>query len=81
MSSKPQLSAMDMQSVSKSYYTALSMVHDLTTELYERVHDHKGNPILDEEYLYNVIQEYKKIVRGELDMIKSAAKQHNEAEG
>lgn len=81
MSSKPQLSAMDMQSVSKSYYTALSMVHDITTELYERVHDHKGNPILDEEYLYNVIQEYKKIVRGELDMIKSAAKQHNEAEG
>jgi len=57
------------------------MVHDLTTELYERVHDHKGNPILDEEYLYDVIQEYKKIVRGELDMIKSAARQHNEAEG
>jgi len=81
MNSKPQLSAMDMQSVSKSYYTALSMVHDLTTELYERVHDHKGNPILDEEYLYDVIQEYKKIVRGELDMIKSAARQHNEAEG
>lgn len=72
---------MDMKSVSKSYYTALSMVHDLTTELYERVHDHKGNPILDEEYLYDVIQEYKKIVRGELDMIKSAARQHNEAEG
>ena len=81
MNSKPQLSAMDMQSVSKSYYTALSMVHDLTTELYERVHDHEGEPILDEDYLYAVIQEYKKIVRGELDMIKSAAKQYNESEG
>jgi len=81
MSSKPELSAMDIESVSKSYYTALSMVHDLTTELYERVHGHEGTPILDEDVLHVFIQNYKKIVRGELDMIKSAAKQYNESRG
>ena len=73
MSSKLQSSAMDTASVSKSYYTALSMVHEMTNELYEQVHTDDGEPILNEEYLYNAIQQYKKIVRGELDMIKSAA--------
>jgi|TARA_R110000803_G_scaffold47665_1_gene99313 hypothetical protein len=57
------------------------MVHDLTTELYDRVHDDNGDPILDEAFLYDVIQEYKKIARGELDMIKTAARQYNESEG
>jgi hypothetical protein len=55
------------------------MVHDLTTELYEKVHTEDGEPILNEEYLYDTIQEYKKIVRGELDMIKSAAAQYRES--
>lgn len=79
MSSEPQSSVMDTASVSKSYYIALSMVHDLTTELYEKVHTEDGEPILNEEYLYDTIQEYKKIVRGELDMIKSAAAQYRES--
>ena len=79
MSSELQSSAMDTASVSKSYYTALSMVHELTNELYEQVHTEAGDPILNEEYLYNTIQEYKKIVRGELDMIKSAASQYRES--
>ena len=81
MSSKLPLRVMDTLSVSKSYYIALSMVHDLTTELYDRVHDDNGDPILDEAFLYDVIQEYKKIARGELDMIKTAARQYNESEG
>jgi len=71
MSSKLQLSVMDIKSVSKSYCTALS-------KMYEDIHDEKGNPILDEDYLYLKTQEYKKIVRGELDMIKSTASQYNE---
>jgi hypothetical protein len=79
MNSEPQSSAMDTASVSKSYYIALSMVHDLTTELYEQVHTEDGEPILNEEFLYNVIQQYKKVVRGELDMIKSAAAQYRES--
>ena len=78
MSSKLQLSVLDIKSVSKSYCTALSMIHDLTSKMYEDIHDEKGNPILDEDYLYLKTQEYKKIVRGELDMIKSTASQYNE---
>jgi hypothetical protein len=54
------------------------MIHDLTSKMYEEIHDEKGNPILDEDYLYLKTQEYKKIVRGELDMIKSTASQYNE---
>ena len=78
MSLKQQLNVMDIKSVSKSYCMALSMVHDLTSKMYEEIHDKDGNPILDEDYLYKKIQEYKKIVRTELDMIKSTATQYNE---
>jgi len=78
MSSELQSSAMDTASVSKSYFTATSRVSSLMTELYEDLHDHKGNPILDLEEITNKINAYKRVVRTELDLIKSAVEQYEE---
>jgi len=78
MSSKLSFAVMDTASVSKSYFTATSRVSSLMTELYEDLHDHKGNPILDLEEITNKINAYKRVVRTELDLIKSAVEQYEE---
>jgi hypothetical protein len=48
------------------------------TELYEDLHDYKGNPILDLEDITNKINAYKRVVRTELELIKSAVEQYDE---
>ena len=69
---------MDTASVSKSYFTATSRVSALMTELYEDLHDNKGNPLLDLESITDKINAYKRVVRTELDLIKSAVEQYDE---
>jgi hypothetical protein len=48
------------------------------TELYEDLHDNKGNPLLDLESITDKINAYKRVVRTELDLIKSAVEQYDE---
>tara|TARA_R110000796_G_scaffold45496_2_gene110018 strand:- start:2020 stop:2244 length:225 start_codon:yes stop_codon:yes gene_type:complete len=69
---------MDTQYVSKSYFTATSRVNDLMTELYEDLHDYKGRPILDVKQVTDKINAYKRVVRTELELIKSAVEQYEE---
>ena len=69
---------MDTASVSKSYFTATSRVSALMTELYEDLHDNKGNPLLNLELITDKINAYKRVVRTELDLIKSAVEQYDE---
>ena len=78
MNSKLPFGVMDTASVSKSYFTATSRVSDLMTELYEDLHDNKGNPLLDLELITDKINAYKRVVRTELDLIKSAVEQYDE---
>lgn len=78
MNSKLPFGVMDTASVSKSFFTATSRVSDLMTELYEDLHDHKGSPLLDLESITDKINAYKRVVRTELDLIKSAVEQYNE---
>lgn len=78
MSSKLPYGVMDTASVSKSFFTATSRVQELMTDLYENLHDNDGNPLLDEELITDRINAYKRVVRTELDMVKSAVKQYNE---
>lgn len=78
MNSKLSFGVMDTASVSKSFYTATARVCDLMTELYEDLHDSKGNPLTDEESITYKINAYKRVVRSELELIKSAVEQYNE---
>lgn len=78
MSSKLSFGVMDTASVSKAYYTATARVCDLMTEMYEDLHDSKGNPLLDQETISYKINAYKRVVRSELELIKSAIEQYNE---
>lgn len=78
MNSKLPFGVMDTASVSKSYFTATSRVSALMTELYEDLHDNKGNPLLDLESITDKINAYKRVVRTELDLIKSAVEQYDE---
>lgn len=78
MNSKLPFGVMDTQHVSKSYFTATSRVSDLMTELYEDLHDYKGRPLVDIERVTDKINAYKRVVRAELELIKSAVEQYEE---
>jgi hypothetical protein len=78
MSSKLPFAVMDTASVSKSFFTATSRVCSLMTELYEDLHDYKGEPLLDTEEITHKINAYKRVVRTELELIKSAVEQYEE---
>ena len=78
MSSKLPFGVMDTASVSKSFYTATARVCELMTLLYEDLHDESGAPVLDEEYITDKVNAYKRVIRAELELIKSAVEQYNE---
>jgi len=78
MSSKLPFGVMDTKSVSKSYFTATSRVCALMTELYEDLHNKKGEPLTDIEDITHKINAYKRVVRTELELIKSAVEQYVE---
>jgi hypothetical protein len=48
------------------------------TELYEDLHDYKGRPLVDIERVTDKINAYKRVVRTELELIKSAVEQYEE---
>jgi len=48
------------------------------TELYEDLHNKKGEPLTDIEDITHKINAYKRVVRTELELIKSAVEQYVE---
>lgn len=50
----------------------------LSTELYESIHDDKGNPLSDLDAVRREIQSFQRGVREEIDFIKSACREENE---
>ena len=69
---------MDTDSVSKDFFNACAMMHEMINELYEDLHDHYGNPLLDEELIVELSKQFKNKMRLELDMVKSSVHQHLE---
>ena len=75
MSSKLPFGVMDTASVSKSFYTATARVCELMTLLYEDLHDESGATVIDEKYITNKINTYKRVIRPELKLIKKKVEQ------
>jgi len=75
MSSYVTSNSMDTNSVSKDFFNACAMMHEMLDELYEDLHDHKGKARLDEEHISELIKQFKNKMRLELDMVKSSAHQ------
>lgn len=78
MNSFASSSSTDTKPVSKTYFSACAMMHDAVDRLYESMHDSDGNPLLDEELVLDLTNSFKKEMRLEVDMIKSALRQHLE---
>lgn len=78
MSSYVRLSSMDTASVSKDFFNACDMMHQMVDELYESLHDSYGQPLLNEEEIMELTKTFKNKMRLELDMVKSSVHQHLE---
>jgi len=59
---------------------SMSQVQKHATNLYENLHDEKGNPLVDELVVKKLCLDFILEVRRELDFIKEAVKEHNEAD-
>jgi len=66
--------------LSEYYLMSMSQVQKHATNLYENLHDEKGNPLVDELVVKKLCLDFILEVRRELDFIKEAVKEHNEAD-
>jgi hypothetical protein len=64
--------------LSEYYLMSMSQVQKNATELYENLHDEKGNPLVDIEIVKKRCLDFILSVRRELDFIREAVKEHNE---
>jgi len=69
---------MQLNELSRMYFIATSFINEVTTELYENLHDKDGTPIEDPDKVKLLVDAYVKRVRIEAELIRSAVKQHNE---
>lgn len=63
----------------ESYRIATVRIHDLTTDLFETLFDHEGNPRIHPGEVANTITAYRSKLNIELDMIRESSTQHYEA--
>ena len=69
---------MEKQKLSQLYSYCTQEIQRLTTELYEQLHDGKGNPSTDWEQTLDNVRKYKKLVILELEALKHALKEYIE---
>ena len=72
---------MTLEQLSRIYFLATSRISTESTELYEAVHDEKGNPILDQKQLSEITNKYSRSFRIELDMMRTALNEYVEQHG
>ena len=65
--------------LSESYSVATLRLHNAITELYEDLHDDKGEPCINTGLVSNMISAVRVSINHELDLIKEASYQHDEA--
>jgi len=58
--------------LSKIYHLACSRSQESLVDLYEELHDKKGNPIMNHDLVKSKIQQSIKEIRTELSLISSA---------
>lgn len=66
--------------LSEYYLMSMNQVQKNATDLYENLHDEKGNPLVDELVVKKLCLDFILEVRRELDFIKESVKEHNEAD-
>lgn len=66
--------------LSEYYLMSMNQVQKHATNLYENLHDEKGNPLVDELVVKKLCLDFILEVRKELDFIKESVKEHNEAD-
>lgn len=69
---------MNEKTLSRMYFVAADSIQKLTLELYESVHDDKGNPEKNWDEICRLTKEYKKQVNDEVEAIKLALTEFNE---
>lgn len=57
---------------------SMNQVQKNATDLYENLHDEKGNPLVDEVVVKKRCLDFILSVRRELEFIREAVKEHNE---
>ena len=63
--------------LSEYYLMSMNQVQKNATDLYENLHDEKGNPLVDVEVVKKHCLDFILSVRRELDFIREAVKEHN----
>lgn len=70
---------MTPENLSQEYHKATLLIHRLTDELYEALHEtKKGSPVVDWETVIDLIKQYRKGLSIELDYIKTALDEYQE---
>lgn len=69
---------MDNTKLSKLYSYSTQEIQRLTTELYEGLHDYRGNPRPEWQAVLDDVRKYKKLVIQELEAMKIALKEYME---
>ena len=69
---------MQISELSRMYFVATNFVAQTTTELYESLHDNNGAPLEDQDAVKLLVDNYIKKVRVEIELIRSAIRQHSE---
>ena len=65
--------------LSGSFSIATQRLHHYVTELYEDLHDEKGEPRVNPGIVSNLLAAVRVVINQELDLIKEASYQHQEA--
>lgn len=60
------------------FHFACSRIHDTVDDMYEALHDDDGAPVENMKSVYEVVQEAKRNIYEELDLIKTIIDEHEE---
>jgi hypothetical protein len=67
-----------MLDLSKTYADACGRMHQAATDLYERLHTNDGDPKDNLEHVLTAVNEYKRWVLIEVDLVREACRERNE---
>ena len=72
---------MEISKLSWMFHFACSRIHDTVDDMYEALHNEEGSPVESMKDVYEVVQEAKKNIYEELDLIKTIIDEHEEVSG
>ncbi len=72
------MSEEEIDSLGRTYMGACKRMHEACTDLYESLHDKKGDPISDVSVVSSAVSKYRGWFMIEADLIREAVKQYRE---